>query len=169
MIECNLSRLASINFLFAFILADTTVSLWPELRNTEWEVLIRTHSLLRNVRHRAWQPHLALCILGSFILVGESNVSSKLRACVAAQLLRSICAVAAMLANNAQLQQKLWFSAPACFFRAALLKIGGNIAGDPELLNNLSLVWNYSRMVTVHSLEVESNALSMQIYRFKKD
>jgi len=24
-------------------------------------------------------------------------------------------------------------------------------------------------MVTVHSLEVESNALSMQIYRFKKD
>jgi len=25
------------------------------------------------------------------------------------------CAVATMLANNAQLQQKLWFSAPACF------------------------------------------------------
>jgi len=53
-----------------------------------------------------------------------TNVPTKLRGRAAA---KSLCAVATMLANNVQLQQKLCFSTPTSF-RAALLKIGGNIA-----------------------------------------
>ena len=51
-----------------------------------------------------------------------------LLSCTAVQLLRPLCAVATMLANNAQLQEKL-IQRTRLFFRSALFKIGGNIAG----------------------------------------
>ena len=37
MTECNRSRLATLKFRFAFILASTVVALWCWLRNNEWE------------------------------------------------------------------------------------------------------------------------------------
>ena len=51
--ECNRSRLASVKFPLAIILDGTIVALWRQLRNSESEVLVRTHSLLCKVRHRA--------------------------------------------------------------------------------------------------------------------
>ena len=51
--ECDLSKPASLKFPFAFILVGTIVALWRWLHNKQWEVLMRTHPLLRNPRHRA--------------------------------------------------------------------------------------------------------------------
>jgi len=51
--ECNRSRLMSLKFPFALILAGTIVALWRQLRNNEWAVLMRTRPLLRNWGHRA--------------------------------------------------------------------------------------------------------------------
>ena len=43
--ECNRSRLASLKFPFALILASTALALWRPLRNNECEVLVRTPPL----------------------------------------------------------------------------------------------------------------------------
>jgi len=51
--ECKHSRLMSLKFPFALILAGTTIALWRWLRNSEWEVLMRTCALLRNPHHQA--------------------------------------------------------------------------------------------------------------------
>ena len=51
--ECNHSRLWSLKFPFVLILAGTIIALWRWLRNSEWEVLMRTCALLRNRRHQA--------------------------------------------------------------------------------------------------------------------
>jgi len=51
--ECNRSRLMSVKFPFALILAGIIITLWRWLRNNEWEVLTTTCPLLRNLRHKA--------------------------------------------------------------------------------------------------------------------
>jgi len=53
LLECNRSRLASMKFPFAFILASTIVAMWRKLRNNELDVLMRTRRLFRNVCSRA--------------------------------------------------------------------------------------------------------------------
>jgi len=51
--ECNHSRLMSLKFPFVLILTGTIIALWRWLRNSAWEVLMRTCALLRKPRHKA--------------------------------------------------------------------------------------------------------------------
>jgi len=54
------SRLSSLKFSFALVLSDTIVALWRWLRNNEWQVVMRTWLLLRNIRHRAMTTPVSL-------------------------------------------------------------------------------------------------------------
>ena len=51
--KCNCSRFASLKFPFTLILVGTIIALWQWLCNNQWEVLMGTHPLLCNTRHRA--------------------------------------------------------------------------------------------------------------------